>query len=153
MKTPYPLFFLSVLTLFLTACATTDYVGQTYPPTTHADVYMDGSQVTREYTVMGQAKTEATEYMTFQDMQKQLVVDAMAKGADGIIITGMETIQVGSSSYTSGQSKGDSPEYYLTEEGKLETRNKGGDHSYTAATSTTQIRDHVLSAQLIKYTN
>lgn len=100
---------------------------------------------------MGRAETEATEYMSFQDMQTQLMQDAMAKGADGIIITGMKTINVGSSSYTSGQKEGE-PEYYVTKDGKLKTRNKhSSSSSYSEVSSTSQIRDHVLSAQLIKY--
>ncbi|HAV12147.1 MAG TPA: hypothetical protein DCX06_01445 [Opitutae bacterium] len=137
--------------LFLLGCANTQYVGQSYPPTSHVDVYMTGAEVTRPHTVMGRAETEATEYMSFQDMQTQLMQDAMAKGADGIIITGMKTINVGSSSYTSGQKEGE-PEYYVTKDGKLKTRNKhSSSSSYSEVSSTSQIRDHVLSAQLIKY--
>ncbi|CAA6691296.1 MULTISPECIES: hypothetical protein [unclassified Lentimonas] len=137
--------------MFFAGCANTEYVGQTYSPTTHVDVYMSAGGVTRPHTQMGMAKTEATEYMSFEDMQQQLMRDAMAKGADGIIITGMQTVNVGSSSYTSGQNKKSDPEYYITEDGKLKERNKHSKGSYSEVSTTTQMRDHVLSAQLIKY--
>ena len=138
------------LILLLSGCANTEYVGQTYTPTSHVDLYMTAAQVRQPYTVMGQAKTEATEYMRFEDMQTQLQRDAMAKGADGIIITGMETINVGSNSYTNGQSQSE-PEYYISKDGKLKTRDKHQSNSYSEVSTSTQVRDHVLSAQLIKY--
>ena len=142
-----------LLLCLLSGCANTEYVGKNYTPTTHVDLFMSTAEIPRFYSVMGKAQTEATEYMSYADMQQQLMRDAMAKGADAIVITGMQTINVGSSSYTSGQAKKSDPEYYLTESGKLKTRRKSGSNSYTEASTSTQIRDHVLSADLLKYTN
>lgn len=137
--------------MFLFGCASTEYVGETYAPTTNADIYMNASDVQRPYKVMGKAETEATEYMSFEAMQEQLKTEAMSKGADGIIITGMKTINVGSTSFTSGENTSE-PEYYATVDGKLHVKDKANG-SYSEVSTSTQIRDHVLSADLIKYTD
>jgi hypothetical protein len=134
--------------LLLVACATTDYVGETYTPTTHVDVFFDASEISRSFKTMGTAKTEGTEYLTFEVIEQQLVKDAMSKGADAIIIDGMDTIKVGSTSSTSGKSAG-KPRYIVTEDGKL--KNVGGDGHYSSISTTTDIRDKVIKARLIKY--
>ena len=137
-----------VSSLLLTSCATTEYMGKTYTPTTHVDVFFDASDISRSFETMGTAKTEGTEYLTFELIEQQLVKDAMSKGADAIIIEGMDTITVGSTSSTSGKSDGKS-RYILTDEGKL--RNIGGDGHYSSISTTTDIRDKVIRARLIKY--
>lgn len=138
----------AVLFIFMSGCATTDYVGTTYPPTSNVDVYFRDADVKRDFSVMGTAKTEGTEYLTFEAMEEQLVKDAMAKGADGIIVDGMDTITVGSTTTTSGKAK-DKPSYVVTQDGKL--KNVGGSGHYDEMSTTTDIRDHVLTARLIKY--
>jgi hypothetical protein len=140
-----------MLILGMVGCASTEYVGETYTPTTSVDVFMNENDVQKPYKVMGKAETEATEYMSFEDMQEQLKVDAMSKGADGIIITGMKTISVGSSSYTTGKTSSE-PEMYATIDGELHVKN-ASDGTFSAVTTNVQIRDHVLSADLIKYTD
>ena len=143
-------YFLTLLatSFLLAACATTDYVGETYPPTTHVDIFFDASEITRSYKTMGTAQTEGTEYLEFEAIEQQLVTDAMSKGADAIIISDMETITVGSTSSTSGKSY-QKPRYIMTENGKL--KNVGGDGHYDSISTTTDIRDKVIKARLIKY--
>ncbi len=72
----------------------------------------------------------------------------MARGADAIVIDGMDTITVGSTTSTSGQSD-DPPKYVVTQDGEL--KNVGGKGHYDAISTTSDIRDKVLSARLIKY--
>ncbi len=140
---------LSLLVLgTLAACATTDYVGQSYAPTENVDIFFSTDDIGRQYTVMGTAKTEGTEYLTFEAIEQQLVKDAMARGADAIVIDGMDTITVGSTTNTSGQSD-DPPKYVVTQDGEL--KNVGGKGHYDAISTTTDVRDKVLSARLIKY--
>lgn len=139
---------LVVATMVLSACATTDYVGETYAPTTHVDVFFAESDVGRTYKTIGTARTEGTEYMTFETIEQQLVTDAMAKGADAVIIDGMETVTVGSTTTTNGTSQ-DKPRYVVTQDGKL--KNVGGDGHYDSIATTTDVRDKVISARLIKY--
>lgn len=132
----------------LVGCATTDYVGQSYAPTENVDIFFSTDDIGRQYTVMGTAKTEGTEYLSFEAIEQQLVKDAMARGADAIVIDGMDTITVGSTTSTSGQSD-DPPKYVVTQDGEL--KNVGGKGHYDAISTTSDIRDKVLSARLIKY--
>jgi len=135
--------------LFFAGCATTEYVGESYAATSHVDIYFDATDIDRPHKVMGQAKTEATEYMKFELIEQQLVKDAMAKGADAIVIEGMDTIVTGSFSSTSGD-RDAKPKYIVTEDGELE--NIGGDGHYQSFSTTTQVKDNVITAKLIKYT-
>lgn len=139
---------LFAICLSLTGCATTDYVGETYAPTQHVDVFFNASEVGRSYKTMGTAKTEGTQYLTFEVIEQQLVKDAMAKGADAIIIEGMDTVKIGSTSSTNGKSN-EKPRYVATQDGKL--KNVGGDGHYSSIATTTDILDRVITARLIKY--
>lgn len=132
----------------LVGCATTDYVGKTYAPTTQVDVYFDRNDIKREYSVMGSALTEGTDYLTFETMQEQLIEDAKARGADGILIEGMETVKIGETTSTQGDSHKE-PEYVATKDGKI--KNVGGDGHYSSVATTTEIKDKVIRAKLIKY--
>ena len=140
---------LAFIVFSLVGCATTDYVGETYAPTSHVDVYFATTDIGRPYKVIGQSKTEGSEYMSFELMQEQLVKDAMAKGADAVLIGGMETVVTGSYTSTDGTAK-ENPRYVITKDGKV--KNKGGSGHYNSISTTTDIRDHVLAAKMIKYT-
>ena len=142
------LFLMSLAFYFLVACATTDYVGETYTTTSHVDVFFDASEIQRPYKTMGTAKTEGTEYLTFEAIEQQLVTDAMSKGADAIVIDDMDTVTVGSTSSSTGNSY-EKPRYIITDDGRVE--NVGGDNHYKSISTTTDIRDKVINARLIKY--
>ena len=141
-------FLMSLVTYLLMACATTDYVGEAYTPTTHVDIFFDATEIRRPYKTMGTAKTEGTEYLTFEAIEQQLVTDAMSKGADAIVIDGMNTVTVGSTSSTTGNSY-ENPRYTFNKNGDL--INIGGDGHYNSISTTTDIRDKVINARLIKY--
>lgn len=130
-----PVFLASI---FLAGCASTDYVGKTYPETTNVDVFFSAEDVEREYEVMGQAKTEGGEYMSFESMQKQLVKDAMKRGADAIIIEGLDTVVLATTTSTQGES--------TSKSGK-----SGEKTGYTEYSSTSDIREKVITSRLLKY--
>jgi hypothetical protein len=129
-------------------CTTTDYVGKTYSKTDHVEIYFNKEEIKRPYEVMGQIKAEAPEALKFEDMEQQLVKDAMEKGADAILIEELKTVEVGSVSSASGKTYGD-PHYYLDKNMKL--RKKGGSNHYSQLTTTTIVKDHVIEAKLLKY--
>ena len=141
-------FLMSFALCLLVACATTDYVGETYTPTTHVDVFFDATEIQRPYKTMGTAKTEGTEYLTFEEIEQQLVTDAMSKGADAIVIDGLETVTIGSTGSTTGNTY-EKPRYTVNKNGEL--KNIGGDGHYSSISTTTDIRDKVINARLIKY--
>ncbi len=82
-----------VLNLFLTACGDDiDYIGDTYLPTTHVDVYFSEDDVTEDYQKMGHATAEGGDA---EELQKRLIEKARENGADGIIFEGIDRVKTG----------------------------------------------------------
>ena len=132
------------------SCTTTDYVDKTYSKTDRVEIYFNTDEIKRPYEVMGQIKAEAPEAVRFEDMEKKLVEDSMARGADAILIGELKTMEVGSVSSASGKTYGD-PHYYLDKNMKLQK--KGGSSHYSQISMTTIVKDHVIDAKLLKYKN
>jgi ribosomal silencing factor RsfS len=86
---------LALLILFVAACAKIDYIGQSYPPTTHVDLYFSEEDIREDYQVMGHVIAQANEGISIESLQKQLEAKAREKGADGIVIHGFDRIQAG----------------------------------------------------------
>jgi hypothetical protein len=86
---------LALLILFVAACAKIDYIGQSYPPTTHVDLYFSEEDIREDYQVMGHVIAQANEDISIESLQKQLEAKAREKGADGIVIHGFDRIQTG----------------------------------------------------------
>ncbi len=134
------LFFLLLTVLFLPGgCTKLDYIGDEYPPTTNVEMYFSEDDLTREYKVMGHLIATAGDVVSAEKMQKEMKKKAMEKGADAIIILGMEKYQSGE---TTNYSE-------TTVEG---TTKKGNPKSTTTATSTTSTEEKKqIKAILIKY--
>lgn len=133
--------FLLVLTVLALLCACTklDYIGEEYAPTTNVEMYFSEADVTREHKVMGHLVATADDMVSAEKMQKEMKKKAMEKGADAIIILGMEKYQSGE---TTNYSE-------TTVEG---TTKKGNPKSTTTATSTTSSEEKKqIKAILIKY--
>ena len=145
-STPRVIFLIALL--IAVGCTTTDYVGKTYSKTDSVELYFNKDEINRPYEVMGQIKAEAPEALKFEDMEQQLVKDAMEKGADAILIEELKTVEVGSVGSASGKTYGDA-EYYLDKNMKLKKR--GGSDHYTQLSTTTIVKDHVIDAKLLKY--
>jgi len=143
------LFFLASLTFMLSGCVTTDYVGKSYAQTTEVDLFFSESDITRPHEIMGSIRAEGPDLMSFEDMEQELVKQAMLKGADAVLIVDMGKISVGSFTNSSGQGSGD-PEYYLDDD--LNLKKRGGSNEWSSSTYTTETIDKVLTAKLIKYT-
>lgn len=82
----------ALLVLFVSACAEVDYVGSSYPPTTHVDVYYSEDDVDKDHRVMGHAVAHADDFVSIEKLQKALIEEARNRGADGIIIHDIESI-------------------------------------------------------------
>ena len=137
------------MAVLLLGCATTEYLGKSYAPTSHVDIYFATADIHRPYEVMGEAKTEGSEYMSFENIEQQLVKDAMARGADAVLIEGMDTVTVGSTTSTYGASK-EKPKYVVDKDGNL--KNIGGSGHYSTIASTNELKDKVIRSKLLKYT-
>lgn len=127
---------LGALALAVSGCATVDYVGETYAPTERTDMYFDAKDVPRPYKVMGQMTIDEDEYADSQAMQADMKKEAMARGADAVLFTGMQKIQTGV--VTNWQ----------------DTGKKKGKHSYDTGMSTSQIQHQKeMTGSLLKYTD
>ncbi len=83
--------------LLVSACAHVDYVGQTYPPTSHVDVFFSEGDVPHEYSVMGKVIATANDLVSAEKLQAKIVRKAEEKGADAVVLTGLERYKSGES--------------------------------------------------------
>ena len=127
---------LCALALFVSGCATVDYVGETYVPTNRVDMYFDAKDIQRPYKVMGQMTLEEDEYVNAERMQADLKKEAMARGADAVLFTGLQKIATG----------------VVT--GWQDTSKDKGKNKYDSGTSTSRIEQKKqMTGSLLKYTD
>ena len=84
------------IVLFVAACGgddvDVDYLGNSYTPTSHVDVYFSEDDVTEGYLVMGHATADGDDT---EALQETLIEKARESGADGIIFEGFDRIETG----------------------------------------------------------
>ncbi|MDE0684537.1 MAG: hypothetical protein OXI63_16590 [Candidatus Poribacteria bacterium] len=81
--------------LFLTACGSdidVDYLGDSYPPTSHVDVYFSEDGITEGYLVIGHDTADGGDT---EALQETLIEKARESGADGIIFEGFDRVETG----------------------------------------------------------
>ena len=82
--------------VFLTSCGgddvDIDYLGDSYTPTSHVDVYFSEDDVNEGYLVIGHATADGG---TTEALQEELVEKARESGADGIIFEGFDRVETG----------------------------------------------------------
>ena len=81
--------------LFFTACGDdvdVDYLGDSYVPTSHVDVYFSEDDVTEGYLVMGHATADGGDT---EALQETLIEKARDSGADGIIFEEFDRVETG----------------------------------------------------------
>ena len=76
----------ALLACLASGCATIDYVGESYQPTSHIDVYFSEAVVPRAYKVIGQVRASGDEYVTASTLNTRMQARARAVGAEGVII-------------------------------------------------------------------
>ena len=74
--------------LFAVGCASVNYIGESFEPTTTVDLYFSKESIEKEYTVIGHA-IGSTVFGSNDTIQKKLIEEAKRKGADGVLITGI----------------------------------------------------------------
>ena len=82
--------------LFLAACGgddiDVDYLGDSYTPTSHVDVYFSQDAITEGYLVIGHATADGGDTAA---LQETLIEKARDSGADGIIFEGFDRVETG----------------------------------------------------------
>jgi hypothetical protein len=127
--------------LVLGGCVSVDYMGRSYAPTAHVDVFYSPDEVRRPYEVMGQASARADDGMGMQKIQDELVKDAMKRGADALVILDVNRVVTGTETTTSGTVH------------EKKSRKRWWEPDYTEQSSTTVNHEKVVQARLLKYTN
>jgi len=131
-----------VLALAGAGCVSVDYVGKSFPPTSSVDLYMSADDVRRPYQVIGNASAQV-DAIPFtnpsQQLQEKLLAEARSRGADGIILSDVDTREVTSTQQTFGQASS-----------KKKGSKKNTQYTETTTTNTSEIKS--LRGTLIKYT-
>lgn len=127
--------FLLLLTFIIGCAPKAEYLGKTYSPTTNVDFFMNASEIKKNYEVMGEMTVKGMlGSRNAEDMQAKLIEEAKLKGADAILVEEFQEVVTGTTSTTTGSIKD----------------NKKGT-SYTEQTRTTESKDKILKAKLLKY--
>jgi hypothetical protein len=129
---------LVALLLLIAGCTKIDYIGEEYAPTTQVDMYFSEADVTQDFHVMGHLVATAGDIVSAEKMQKKIMEKAREKGADAVIILGLER-------YTSGQST-NYHEKSVTKDDKDKTKTTTSGSSSTSSEEKKEIR-----ATFIKY--
>jgi hypothetical protein len=130
--------FLMVAALCTAGCATIDYVGREYPPTTQVDIFFALEDVEQDYEVMGHLIATGNAMVSTEKMQAQMLDKAREKGADAVVILGFER-------YVSGESA------KYTETTETKEKDGGTEEVTTAETKTTTQETKEVTATLLKY--
>jgi len=87
--------------LLLTAgCASINYMGESYPPTRHADLYFSENDIQKEYKVIGrmEATADADELIySSEKFTEAILKKARQKGGDGVVILDFGKVMTGTS--------------------------------------------------------
>lgn len=128
----------AVLFLTLAACTKIDYIGEEYPPTDRVDMYFSEADIDLDYKIMGRMIATADEFVSSDKMQKKIMEEARKRGADGVVILGLDRYQ-----------SGESHQYNETTETK---EKKDGTKTVTSASSTTSVDEKKkIEALFVKY--
>jgi hypothetical protein len=137
MKTRWSL--VAALLMTASSCAHLDYAGQSFPPTQNVDLFYSEANVGREYMLMGELTGTGDQFVSSQKLQDQMLVKAREKGADAVVILGLEHFQSGQNTdYSESTTEG------KTKKGKTVSTTSGS--SSTSSEESKRIR-----ALLIKY--
>jgi len=127
-----------LLLIIIVGCTKIDYVGEEYPPTTHVDMFFSMDDIEQDYKIMGHVVASAEDIVSAEKMQKKIMEEARKRGADGVVILGLERYQAGSTtSYSESTTTKDT---------------KKGSKSFTSASSSTNVKEKKeIKGTFIKY--
>ena len=91
------------MAVLLVRCATIHYLGDSYPPTQHVDLYFSEDDIQKDYEIIGriEATADADELIYSTDkFTESILKKAMEKGADGVVILDFKKVPTGISETT-----------------------------------------------------
>ena len=87
-----------VVLLLLAGCASIHYMGESYPPTQHVDLFFAEKDIQKEYKVIGrmEATADADEIVySSEKFTREILKKAGEKGADAIVILDFGKVATG----------------------------------------------------------
>jgi len=87
-----------VVLLLLAGCASIHYMGESYPPTQHVDLFFAEKDIQKEYKVIGrmEATADADEIVySSEKFTREILKKAGEKGADAIVILDFGKVMTG----------------------------------------------------------
>jgi hypothetical protein len=92
---------LALAVLITVSCTKIDYVGKSYAPTANVDIYFALEDIKGSYEVMGHLTATAGSFTSSEKMQEKIVEKAREKGADAVVILGLDVyIKEGGTSWS-----------------------------------------------------
>jgi len=144
--------FLACLAVVVAAplgCVSHDYVGQTFAPTENVDVYFDESAVPPGLIVIGHDRAVASDDVDTQTIVTDMCKKAQKVGADALLIVGVDTVDSGVSTSTTGSAMRNTS-YYVDKRGNLRARSGPSYTYWNENSSTTVLRDRVVTAKFYR---
>ncbi|MDP8262698.1 MAG: hypothetical protein P9M13_05285 [Candidatus Ancaeobacter aquaticus] len=85
----------------VTGCETVnvDYVGDTLPQTTHADIFYNQSDVPQDAKIIGRGIATIPEGMNSEDARMQLMHSAESKGANAVLVGKTTEVKTGATTW------------------------------------------------------
>jgi len=90
LKREFKTYIILILIIIIGCTANVNYVGKEFEPTTTVDVYFSAAEIEKEYTIIGHAIGSGGDFVSNDKIQGKLIDEAKSKGADAILITGVE---------------------------------------------------------------
>jgi hypothetical protein len=81
----YKIYFCLVI-LFSSCLPQINYLGNSYPPTTNPDFFVDEKSIERPYKIIGKGYPEYVGSLFLETIQKKAIEKAKSKGADAVLI-------------------------------------------------------------------
>jgi hypothetical protein len=82
----------------LTGCASIHYMGESYPPTQHADLFFNEKDIQKEYKVIGrmEATADADEIVySSEKFTDEILKKARERGGDAVVILDFRKVATG----------------------------------------------------------
>jgi hypothetical protein len=76
-----------LLIFVIVSCIPIDYIGDTYPPTNNVEVFYSEKDIVKHYVVFGHIMGSKA---SIDDIKDELEIEAMKKGADGIVFKNVD---------------------------------------------------------------
>lgn len=85
------LLFIMIVSL-LTGCISTNFIGDSFPQTDNVQIFFSVREIPNDFTIFGHVVTSTSNslFISVEDLKIALVEEAKKRGADGVVINGID---------------------------------------------------------------